>query len=106
MAHNLITLTDSDFEKTIETGVILVDFWAPWCGPCMIQGPICEQVAEKVKGRAKVAKLNVDEGPNTAAKYGIRSIPTLIIFKDGKMVQQFVGVRQEQELVSAIAAAG
>ena len=99
---DVIELTDRDFQKAIQTGVVLVDFWAPWCGPCMMQGPICEQVAAKVKDRAKVAKVNVDEGPETAAKYGIRSIPTLIIFKDGEAVQQFVGVRQESELLAAI----
>ena len=102
MADNIIELTDSNFEETIETGVTLVDFWAPWCAPCMMQGPICEQVAGKVGEKAKVAKCNVDDGPQTATKYGIHSIPTLIIFKDGKVVQQFVGVRQEQELISAI----
>ena len=102
MAGNLIELTDSNFEETTGTGVTLVDFWAPWCGPCMMQGPICERVAEKVSGKAKVAKCNVDEGQQTATKYGIQAIPTLILFKDGKTVQQFVGVRQETELVSAI----
>lgn len=106
MAGDLFELTDSNFEETIGTGVTLVDFWAPWCGPCMMQGPICEQVAEKVRDRAKVAKCNVDDGQQTATKYGIRSIPTLIIFKDGEVVQQFVGVQQEPELVSAIESAG
>jgi len=102
MAGNLVELTDSNFEETIKTGVTLVDFWAPWCAPCMMQGPICEQVADKISEKAKVAKCNVDDGPQTATQYGIHSIPTLIIFKDGKVVQQFVGVRQEQELISAI----
>ncbi len=102
MAGNLVELTDGNFEETIGTGVTLVDFWAPWCGPCQMQGPICEQVAGKVGERAKVAKCNVDEGMQAAAKYGIQAIPTLILFKDGKSVQQFVGVRQEQELLSAI----
>lgn len=102
MAADVIELTDKDFEETIRTGVTLVDFWAPWCAPCTMQGPICERVAEKIGEKAKVAKVNVDEGAQTAAKYGIRAIPTLIIFKDGKPVQQFVGVRQEQELLSAI----
>ncbi len=102
MAGSLIELTDSNFEKTIGTGVTLVDFWAPWCAPCVTQGPICEQVAENIGERAKVAKCNVEDGRQAAAKYAIHSIPTLIIFKDGKAVQQFVGVRQESELVSAI----
>jgi thioredoxin 1 len=104
-----IDLNDGNFGETIASGVTLVDFWAPWCGPCMMQGPILEKVAEAVGDRAKVAKLNVDEGQRSAAQYGVRSIPTLIIFKDGEPVQQFVGVQSESQLVSAIdsvAAAG
>ena len=95
-------LTDHNFAETIASGVTLVDFWAPWCGPCMTQGPIVEKVAKKVDGRAKVAKVNVDEGPQAAGQYGVRSIPTLIIFKDGNPVEQFVGVQSESQLVSAI----
>ena len=102
MAGKAIDLTDGNFAETIGSGVTLVDFWAPWCGPCMMQGPIVEQVAEKVDGRAKVAKLNVDEGRQVAGQYGVRSIPTLIVFKDGEAVQQFVGVQSEAQLVSAI----
>lgn len=102
MAGKAIDLTDQNFAETIGSGVALVDFWAPWCAPCMMQGPIVEQVAEKVDGRAKVAKVNVDEGQQVAGKYGVRSIPTLIVFKDGEVVQQFVGVQSEAQLVSAI----
>lgn len=102
MAGNLVELTDGNFEETIGTGVTLVDFWAPWCAPCIPQGQICEQVAEKLGDKANVAKCNVDEGMQTAARYGIRAIPTLLLFKDGKVVQQFVGVRQESELLSAV----
>ena len=102
MAGKAIDLTDQNFAETIGSGVALVDFWAPWCAPCMMQGPIVEQVAEKVDGRAKVAKVNVDEGQQVAGKYGVRSIPTLIVFKDGEVVQQFVGVQSESQLVSAI----
>ena len=102
MAGKAIDLTDQNFAETIGSGVALVDFWAPWCAPCMMQGPIVEQVAEKVDGRAKVAKVNVDEGQQVAGKYGVRSIPTLIVFKDGKPVQQFVGVQSETQLASAI----
>lgn len=102
MAEKALDLTDQDFAEAVGDGVTLVDFWAPWCGPCMIQGPIVEQVASKVDGTAKVAKLNVDEGQQTAGQYGVRSIPTLIVFKDGQPVQQFIGVQSETELVSAI----
>jgi len=102
MAEKTLNLTDQNFAETINSGVTLVDFWAPWCGPCMMQGPIVEQVAGKMEGRAKMAKLNVDEGQQVAGQYGVRSIPTLIIFKDGEAVQQFVGVQSEARLVSAI----
>ncbi len=104
MAEKTLNLTDQNFAETVNSGVTLVDFWAPWCGPCMMQGPIVEQVAEKMDGRAKMAKLNVDEGQQVAGQYGVRSIPTLIIFKDGEAVQQYVGVQSEARLVSAIEA--
>ena len=98
----VIDLNDGNFEETIKSGVTLVDFWASWCGPCLMQGPIVENVAGTVGAKAKVAKLNVDEGRRSAAQYGIRSIPTLIVFKDGQAVQQFVGVQSETDLVAAI----
>ena len=102
MSSTALDLTDRDFAATAGTGVTLVDFWAPWCGPCRMQGPIVEAVAQKVDGRAKVAKMNVDETPQTAAQYGVRSIPTLIVFKDGESVQQFIGVQSETQLIGAI----
>lgn len=104
-SENVLELTDGDFEQTVAGGVTLVDFWAPWCGPCRVQGPIVARVADKVGTTAKVAKLNVDHNREAAGKYGIRSIPTLIVFKDGAPVQQFVGVQQEAELIAAIEAA-
>jgi thioredoxin 1 len=102
MAGKALDLTDQNFEETIGSGTTLVDFWAPWCGPCMMQGPIVEKVAERVDGKARVAKVNVEEGQQTAGQYSIRSIPTLIIFKDGEPVRNFVGVQSEDELVAAI----
>ena len=99
---NVVDLTDANFAETIGNGITLVDFWAPWCAPCMMQGPIVEKVAETVGDKATVAKLNVDEGQQSAGQFGIRSIPTIIIFKDGTPVKQFVGVQQEDALVSAI----
>ncbi|HAS84213.1 MAG TPA: thioredoxin [Verrucomicrobia bacterium] len=104
--NGVLELGNEDFAGTVASGVTLVDFWAPWCGPCMMQGPIVDKVASKVTGKAKVAKVNVDVAPQVAAKFGIRSIPTLIVFKDGKAVQQFVGVQSESQLVAAIALAG
>ena len=101
-AGNIIKLNDANFEAEIKEGIVLVDFWAPWCPPCRTQGPIVEAVAKKVGGQAKVAKVNVDEAGNIAGKFGIRGIPTLIIFKDGQPVKKFVGLRQTEELLSAI----
>lgn len=102
MSKQVIDLNDSNFQNETQSGVALIDFWAPWCGPCRMQGPIIDQVAEKVAGKATVAKLNVDESPSTAASFGVSSIPTLVLLKDGQAVQQFVGVRAEAELVQAI----
>ena len=102
MSEKVIDLNDSNFQNETQSGVALIDFWAPWCGPCRMQGPIIDQVAEKVAGKATVAKLNVDESPSTAASFGVSSIPTLVLLKDGQSVKQFVGVRGEAELVQAI----
>jgi thioredoxin 1 len=95
-------LSEATFTKTIQSGVTLVDFWAPWCGPCKMQIPILEKVAEAVGDRAVIAKLNVDDAPAVASQYGVRGIPTLILFKDGEEVNRFVGVQQESTLLPAI----
>lgn len=81
---------------------VLVDFWAPWCGPCRMVAPIIENVGSKLGGKAKVYKLNVDENPVTASKYGITGIPTVILFKNGQVEKQFVGVQPEQTYLSAV----
>ena len=95
-------LDDSTFQETISQGVTLVDFWAPWCAPCMMQGPIVESVAEKIGNKATIAKVNVDNAQRAASELGIRAIPTVLLFKDGKPVQQFVGITQEGALLAAI----
>lgn len=100
-----IELTASTFKETIQSGVTLVDFWAPWCGPCKMQGPILEEVAEKIGDKATITKLNVDDSPAPAAEYGVRGIPTLILFKNGQVVQQMVGVQQKDHLIQTIEAA-
>jgi thioredoxin 1 len=100
--NEVIELTDSNFKDTISKGLTLVDFWAPWCMPCRIQAPILHKVAETVGEKAKIAKLNVDENQQNAAEYGIRSIPTLILFEDGNPIHQFVGVQSEDNLLLAI----
>jgi len=102
MTEHALELNDTSFADTIAEGVTLVDFWAPWCGPCRTQGPIVDRVAAALTGKAKVGKLNVDESTETAGRYGVRSIPTLIVFKDGEPVQQLAGIQNEQTLVSAV----
>ncbi len=106
MAGNLLELTAENFDATIASGVTLVDFWATWCGPCQMQTPILEQqVVPAVAGRAKVGKVNVDEARDLAVRYGIKSIPALFVFKDGQVVQQFVGLQRGDALVKALEAA-
>jgi thioredoxin 1 len=100
MTEALVNLNDGNFDKEVlqsETPV-LVDFWAPWCGPCRTVGPIVEELAELYKGKAKIGKLNVDDNPNTAASYGVRSIPTLILFKGGKVLDTIIGVVSKDRL--------
>lgn len=95
----VINFTDQNFsEEVLKSGQpVLVDFWAPWCGPCRVQGPIVVALAKEVAG-VKIGKLNVDENNQTATRYGVMSIPTLIIFKNGQPIEQMVGVQQKDQL--------
>ena len=90
-----VQFTDSNFESEVSKSdqPVLVDFFASWCGPCKLQGPIVEELADEMAGKAKVGKMDVDANPQTAGKFGIMSIPTIIIFKQGKPVQQFTGLQ-------------
>ncbi len=97
-----IELTNANFDSTIAEGVAMVDFWAPWCGPCRMIAPVIEELAEDFEGKAKICKVNTDEQQEVAAKYGIRSIPTILFFKDGQMVDQMVGAASKDVFAEKI----
>ncbi|MDD3323569.1 MAG: thioredoxin [Sulfurospirillaceae bacterium] len=97
-----IELNASNFDATIADGTVLVDFWAPWCGPCRMIAPVIEELAQDFDGKAKICKVNTDEEQEVAIKYGIRSIPTLLFFKNGKLVDQMVGASSKQALADKI----
>lgn len=96
---NDLTFKHDVFDSAVP---VLVDFWAPWCGPCKIAGPIMDEVGKKSIGKAKVFKLNVDDSPNTAQQFGITAIPTVLVFKNGRLDKSLVGVQQEQVYLNAL----
>lgn len=102
MAGNAKDLTDATFSAAVLNGVTLVDFWASWCPPCRKQGPVIEKLAHDFAGRASIAKINVDEEAETAGKFQVSNIPTLILFRNGQEMQRFVGLQEEQTLTQAI----
>ena len=97
-------LTDKNFESEVLNGkgVYMIEFWAPWCGPCRMLDPIVEELAKDFEGKAKIGKLNVDESPDMAGKHGVMSIPTVMIFKDGSAAETFIGVQPQEVLAEKI----
>ena len=101
MAENLVELTDADFESTISGSdvPVLVDFWAPWCGPCKMIAPMIEEIAEEFAGKAKVCKVNTDEDREAAVKHSINAIPTIILFNKGQVEKKWVGLTSKKDIV-------
>ena len=104
MAGEVIELTDKDFDETIHNSdvPVLVDFWAPWCGPCRMMSPITEELAKNYAGKAKVCKLNTDDARDSAMEFGISAIPTIILFKAGQVQKKWVGLTSKKDLSVAI----
>lgn len=100
--EHIVTLTSANFQNQLKSGVSLVDFWADWCMPCRMMSPILNDVAEEAKGKAKICKLDIQQYQDIAGKMGVRSIPTLILFKNGKEVNRFVGVKTKDFLLKEI----
>jgi len=101
-SHLIEQLTEQNFNNKIKKGVVMVDFWADWCMPCKMMAPILNEVAEAAEGEAVIYKLNVDEQRQVAASYGIRNIPTIIVFREGKEVERLVGMKTKEVLLASI----
>lgn len=99
---SIVNINDESFKNEISKGLVLVDFWAPWCGPCKMIAPVLEEISEEMGDQVKVAKLNVDDNQVTTAEYGVMSIPTLLLFKDGEVVEKVIGFQPKENLVEVL----
>ena len=99
---NILTLTDKNFQQQTKNKVVLVDFWAEWCAPCKMMAPVLNEVADELTGNSHVGKLNIEEYQSMAQKFNVRNIPTLILFKNGKELKRFVGIKQKDFLLKEI----
>ena len=104
MAGNLIELTDADFDSTVNSSEVpvLVDFWAPWCGPCKMIGPVIEEIADEYAGKAKVCKVNTDEHREAAVEYAINAIPTIILFNNGQIAKKWQGLTSKKDIMAEL----
>lgn len=98
----VLIISDQIFDKTISKGIVMVDFWATWCAPCRTQGPIIEEIAKEMNGKVTVCKMDIDKNPTTPRKFQVEYIPTIIIFKNGKMVEKFVGFNNKATLMASL----
>ncbi len=105
MSANVSNVSDAEFQTAVASGVTLVDFWAPWCGPCKMIAPVLDELAGELQGKAKIIKINVDDNPEVAGSLGVMSIPTLYLYKDGKPVNKLVGGQPKPQLKAFIESA-
>ena len=102
MSELVAHITDAEFPQAVAQGVTLVDFWAPWCGPCKMIAPVLDELATEYQGKVKIGKVNIDEHQGLAAQFGVRAIPTLLVIKNGQVAEQMVGAKSKRDLKASL----